>query len=62
MSADPAHIRPEIKREVDSFHALRGDLRRLESDLRAVFRERMNEQELTIAERRMVEEALERRD
>jgi hypothetical protein len=60
--ADPAHVRPEIKREVDSFVALRSEIRELERQLRGTFQARMANEGLTIAEYRVVLEALERRD
>lgn len=63
MSAEQlAGIRPEIRREVDSFLTLRADIRRLDTDLVRVFSSRMAGQRLTAAELGMVTEAIERKE
>ena len=60
MVAEARHIRPEVAREVESYLALRRDLRRVEAHLRAWFSHRLAREGLTVSEMGMVSEALER--
>lgn len=60
MNPEPSHIRPEIKREVDSYLDLRTQIRSAEKQLRALFTARMAREGLTATELAMVAEAIER--
>lgn len=55
-------IRPEIRREVDSFIGLRDQIRNAEAQLRHLFAARMALEQLTPTEHAMVCEALGRAD
>jgi hypothetical protein len=58
--AEPLHIRPELARDVEAFLGFQRDLRRVETNLRAWFAQRLAREGLTAAEMAMVSEAVER--
>lgn len=69
MSATPNHIRPDVRREIDAFVALRTDLDQVRESLlkahttlRGSFMDRMEREGLTPAELAAYTEALERKE
>jgi hypothetical protein len=62
VSAEPEHIRPEVRREVDEYLALVADVHALRSNLTATFKRRLAREGLTAAELSIVVEALQRKE